>query len=160
MSTTDGFASQAPLVIGIGNSFRRDDGVGILMIERLQATSPAVNSIFGATDHLSLLSQWEGNETVIVVDAIVTGAEPGTIHRIDLIVQDVPVGIRGSTHGAALADAIALAKILGKLPSQLVLFGLEPKHTGNGENLSDVCSAAMEQLASEIMREVNCTKVQ
>jgi hydrogenase maturation protease len=152
--------STEPLVIGIGNSLRCDDGIGLLVTEKLNAELPAVNAIIGATDHLSLLTQWEGNDTVIVVDAIVTGSEPGTIHRIDLNVQDVPVGIRGSTHGAALADAIALAKALDRLPPRLILYGMEAKNTGNGEDISEACSSAMEQLTSDVVREVNCTKAQ
>ena len=68
-------ARDRPLVIGVGNAWRRDDGAG-----------PAVAAALGGpcTDDPSrLLDLWAGAEHAIVVDAAASGAPPGTIRRFD-----------------------------------------------------------------------------
>ena len=147
------------LILGIGNSFRCDDGIGLRVIDELRACSIPMKTLYGANDPLALLAQWDGYDSVVIVDAVIAGSPPGTLHRIDLIAEDVPRGIRSSTHGAALADAVALAKAIDRLPSELMLLGIEPEETGSGESISAACTEAIEQLLEELWGDEKCTKV-
>src|SRR3974377_801942 len=106
-------------IIGIGNRDRGDDAAGLLAAERR-----------GGGEHggeaPSLLDAWDGADDVVLIDAVVTGAPPGTLHRWDA--RDLPpeaVGLRVSTHAFSIVDAIHLAESTGCLPKKLVVYGIE-----------------------------------
>src|SRR6478609_604315 len=105
-------AGDRPRVIGVGNAWRRDDGTG-----------PAVAAALGgiSTDDPShLLDLWYGARRVIVVDAARSGAPAGTIHRFDAA-EPLPAGLGHSTHAFGVADAVELARALGRLPPELTV---------------------------------------
>ncbi|NWG01071.1 MAG: hydrogenase maturation protease, partial [Thermoanaerobaculaceae bacterium] len=72
------------LIIGFGNSLQGDDGVGPAVVARLAACPlpPGVRVVEGGTDSLRLPQLWEGEEEVWVVDAVTSGATPGTLPRV------------------------------------------------------------------------------
>ena len=69
-------------VIGIGNLLRADDGVGIHVAQRLKEKRPDIEVVDMSTTSIELLEFIRGRDNVVVIDAIKTGAEPGTVHRI------------------------------------------------------------------------------
>ena len=59
------------------------------------------------------MESWKGWDAVVVVDAVRSGAEPGTVCRFDAISQPLPSKIRhGSTHAFSLGEAIELGRAL------------------------------------------------
>ena len=127
-----------PLIVGIGNEYRGDDAVGLIVTRRLKlrlADSVAVLEQGG--DGAALMEAWRGAETVIVIDAVVSGAAPGTIHRFDANTRPIPEGaLRCSTHAFGVAEAIELSRALGDLPGSLVVYGVEGKNFAPGVGLS------------------------
>jgi len=127
------------LVVGMGNEWRGDDGVGLLVARRLRAKALAGVTVRElGDDPTRLLEAWAGADLVYLVDALWSGSEPGTTQR-----WEVSMGLMGerifplSTHGATVADAVELARALKRLPRRLVIFGIEGQcfHMGCGVSL-------------------------
>ena len=78
-----------PLVIGIGNRDRGDDGVGPVIVENLQQMAPDIDTACCAGDLTRLLDLWHGRERVILVDMLASqDAAPGTVHCFDIAHDD------------------------------------------------------------------------
>src|SRR5262249_46565971 len=80
-----------PLIIGIGNEYRGDDAVGLIVARRLKVRlADSAIVIEQSGDGAALMEAWRDAETVIIIDAMMSGAAPGTIHRFDAIAQPIP----------------------------------------------------------------------
>ncbi len=144
-----------PLVIGVGNRWRRDDGVGPCALAVLSTQLP--DDVDAATldgEPSRLLDAWAGRSFVLVIDAIRTGAPAGTLHRLDGLDEDLRPAPSASSHGPGIAAAVALGRALDRLPDQLVVLGLEPSDTSDGDGFSDAVMAAFDDLVSKAAEEV------
>ncbi len=140
------------LVIALGNRQRGDDAVGPLVADRLVARAPGVEVLEGALDPMALVNAWEGRPSVIVVDAASSGAPPGTIHRPGAHGDPLPKEIaRCSSHGGGLAEALALARALGRSPPALRLYAIEAASCEAGEPLSPRVAAALEDVVDSVL---------
>ena len=141
----------SPLVIGIGNAWRSDDAAGLVVARRLAALAPALRVAEREGEPVDLIDTWADQDEVILVDAVESGARPGTIHRIDAAergLADAPP--RGSTHALSVAEAIDLGRVLGRLPRRLLVFGIEGRSFAAGGCLSPDVERAAECLAQEL----------
>ncbi len=125
------------LVLGIGNILLSDEGAGIRAVEELKRQydfSESVEIIDGGTMGLELLPYFENRSHILIVDAVKTGRKPGTVVRI----EDPPAVFqqKSSPHLIGLADVLGAASIIGNLPEQITLFGLEPKQLSTGLSFS------------------------
>jgi hydrogenase maturation protease len=141
-----------PLVIGFGNRWRGDDAVGPLVAERLGRAG--YDTIEIEADGTLLIEAWAGREWAVVVDAMASGAPPGTVRRFDgaeALAESLPRGsFRSSTHLIGLADAVELARALGRLPGRLTVFGVEGAGYDYGAALSERLAEAAPRLAEDI----------
>ncbi len=133
-------------VIGIGNPFRRDDGAGIEVARRLKARlSPGITVIEQSGEAAALMDAWQGAETVILIDALVSGAAPGALRCIDLRTEKLPAGLcRASSHALGVAEAVALARQFKQLPARPVLIGIEGQDFSEGTEFSGAVAGAIE----------------
>ena len=147
------------LVVGLGTPERRDDGVGLVVAEALRAVAPTAVAIhLLPRQALELLTLWEGHRHVWVVDAVHSGAPPGTCHRLEPAAQHWPARWQGgSTHGLGLVEAFALAESLGVLPAQLVVYGIEGADYGMGEGLTPAVAAAVPHVVARLQTELEET---
>jgi hydrogenase maturation protease len=141
------------VLIGIGNAYREDDGAGLAVIERLRGTLPDGIEIVPCEDEPTrLIDAWNGASGAVVVDAVSSGAAPGTLHRYDASEAAVPSRVfRSSTHAFGVGEAIELARALGKLPPRIVVHGIEGAEFGGGESLSPPVDAAVLQAANSVL---------
>ncbi len=143
------------VVIGIGNEYRHDDAVGPEVVKRLtdlDLTDVSLAVTDGEPTHL--IDLWTEAEVAVLVDAVRNNpANPGRIHEL---LVDVPVSANGtaSSHGLGLGDAVELAMALGRMPRRLVVFAVEGSDFTPGVGLSPGVSAAVEQVADLVLREV------
>ena len=72
-----------------------------------------------------LIEHMRGAHTVILVDAVKSGATPGTLHQLEGHALDGLVAHHTSSHGFGLAETLALAEKMGELPPRLKFVGLE-----------------------------------
>ena len=144
------------VVIGVGNAYRRDDAVGLAVVESLRDRLPLGVAAFPSEDEPSrLLDAWEGAASAVVVDAVSAGSEPGTIHRFDASSEAIPAGVfRSSTHAFGVGEAIELARALGRLPTHMLVFGVEGREFGSGEGLTAPVEAAVTTVAEAVLREL------
>lgn len=144
------------VVIGLGNTYRRDDGVGIAVATALdQLALPGVQVVTGIAEPMSLLEAWAGAALAVVIDATVAGgSSPGRIRRCgpdDLVVAHG----RTSSHSLDLARAYALGQVLERVPSALVLFTVETGDVGYGVGLIPAVAAAVPKVVAMAAAEIN-----
>ncbi|MFF4255119.1 hydrogenase maturation protease [Streptomyces sp. NPDC001663] len=148
-------------VIGVGNDFRRDDGVGWAVLAELRERAgerPLPPGTVLATcdgDPARLIGLWEGTDLAVVVDA--AHAHPGTpgrVHRLELDAGHLAQPPRPSSHGLGLGEAVELARALGVLPGRLVVYAVEGADTALGTGLSPAVAAAVEPLVHSVELEV------
>ncbi|MBI5217119.1 MAG: hydrogenase maturation protease [Ignavibacteriae bacterium] len=145
------------LVIGIGNQFRSDDAIGILVAREVASLNiPDVEVIEHSGEGASLLETWMNYPTVIIIDAVVSGAETGTTHILDACQQNIPSEFfHYSSHAFGLAEAVELARTLNKLPAQMTIFGVEGINYDFGESLSSKVLEAVPHLVEKIKYTLN-----
>jgi hydrogenase maturation protease len=142
------------VVIGVGNAYRRDDGVGPAVAARLRGRHD-VEVVTCEQEPSRLLDAWAGAGLALVVDAVASGAEPGTIHRFDASERALPTSVfRGSTHALGVGEAIELARTLGRLPGRVLVYGVEGDEFAAGDRLSPAVAAAVGPLVAELLEEV------
>ena len=145
------------LIVGVGNAFRRDDAAGLAAATRLHGLLPAIRVLAREGDLASLLDDWRGADAVIVVDATSSGSEPGTIRRYDAHERPLPAAFtRSSTHSFGIAEAVELARALGRLPARVVVFGIEGRDFTPGDALSPDVEAAVDEVVRRVTAEVIC----
>ncbi|CQD20092.1 hydrogenase maturation protease [Mycobacterium europaeum] len=143
-------------VIGLGNCFRRDDGVGVAAATELDGLAwPNVVVTTGIAEPTGLLEAWTGAALAVVIDAAVADpASPGRIHRYDLTeVPDQPEGL--SSHRVDVGRTHALARALGRVPDAVVVFAVEAANTGPGTGLTPRVAAAVPVLVDMVANEIN-----
>ena len=131
-------------MIGVGNAWRRDDGAGAAVAE-------ALGGLY-TDDPSRLLDLWAGAEHAIVVDAAASGAPPGTIRCFDAAAGPLPAGVARSTHAFGVADAIELARTLGRLPARLEVYAIEGADFHAGAGLSSAVARAVNQMSRALER--------
>lgn len=148
--------TQKTVFIGVGNPFRGDDGAGIAVVRRLRAqVPPGVKVLEETGDGAELLEAWKGADCVILVDAVQSGAPPATIHRLDARTETLPVWFsHSSTHLFGVAEAIELARVMGDLPAQLVVYGIEGLDFSAGTALSPEVADVVPAAANLILQEI------
>ncbi|MBD0842180.1 hydrogenase maturation protease [Streptomyces sp. TRM68416] len=144
-------------VIGVGNEFRRDDGVGWAVIDRLRARELPADAVLATCDGDPgrLIGLWEGARLAVVVDAAHTHpGSPGRVHRLALDAGLLPPPSATSSHGLGLGEAVELARVLGLLPERLIVYAVEGADSDYGTGLSPAVAAAVAPLAEAVEAEL------
>lgn len=157
MTASEG-ASGRPrtLIIGLGNEYRRDDAVGLVVARRLREAAPEpVQVVEESGEGAGLIESWQGADTVILIDAVHSGAKPGTVHRIDAHARPIAKKFfRFSTHAFGVAEAVELARALGRLPPRLIVYGVEGKSFEAGVGLSPEVEVAAREVVERVLVEL------
>ena len=130
------------VVAGVGSEFRHDDGAGPVVARRTAAEAPATRDIGPIVDPLDLLGRWDDADLAVVIDAVCSGARPGTVCVVDLATLGPGPGPT-STHGIGLSGVLRLAQAVDKAPARVVVVGIEGDDFGRGVGLSPAVEAAI-----------------
>ncbi|MFD0318354.1 hydrogenase maturation protease [Streptomyces flavalbus] len=149
------------VVIGVGNEFRHDDGVGWAVTARLAertADRPLPPGTVVADcdgDPARLLGLWEGAALAVVVDAAhAEPPHPGRVHRLTLDGTGTARTATTSSHGLGLGDAVELSLVLDRLPRRLVVYAVEGADRSLGRGLSAPVAARVDALARAVEEDV------
>ncbi|MCF3143449.1 hydrogenase maturation protease [Streptomyces platensis] len=150
-------------VIGVGNDYRHDDGVGWAVVAGLTQRGKhrplprGVRLFCTDGDPARLISAWDDVHLAVVVDAAYAHQDrrPGRVHHLRLD-GDLPDMSRGETgsHGFALSDTVRLARTLDRLPGELLLYAVEVADTSLGTGLSPQVAAAVGPLVQRIEEDI------
>ena len=145
-------STQPVLVLGLGNLLMQDEGIGVRVVEQLQRDyefPPQIEVLDGGTAGMALFEHIVGRSHVIVIDAVKTGREPGTLVKLEN--DEVPAFFQNkvSPHQMALSDILAALKIGGELLPEIVVIGVEPVTLQTGLEMSDLVSSKIDALISK-----------
>ena len=145
------------LILGLGNTIMTDDGLGPRVIELLaqQGGLPEeVKLLDGGTLGLDLLPQLEDVVKLIIIDAVETGQSPGSMVRLSG--EEVPAALETklSPHQMGLKDLLAVARLMGHLPEEVVLIGAQPASLEMSTDLTPAVAACLGDLAELVRREL------
>ncbi len=145
------------VLIGIGNQYRSDDGVGLVAIRELSKKEfPNTRCIESNGDGAALLEAWTNASAAILIDAVSSNAVPGMIYRFDALTSSIPVTFSSqSTHAFGVAEAIELARTLHQLPPRLIVYAIEGKDFRAGLGLSVEVELAMHEVVERVAHEVS-----
>ena len=133
------------LTIGVGNGWRHDDGVGLEVARR-------VGGVAHEGECSPLIDLWDGHDDVVLIDAAVSGAEPGTMRRFDASDEPLPARtLRSSTHAFGVPEAIELARALARLPARVTVYAIEGADFSPGAGLTAAVESAAAGLAGELL---------
>jgi len=144
-------------VIGVGNAWRGDDAVGLLVVRRLKAGQlPEVLIAECRGTVTAVREAWKDAAGAIVVDAVVSGGPPGSIYRFNAHGGGVPARLSRSpsSHGWGVAEALALGQLFQDLPPYLIIYGIEGQNFGPGQEVSQEVADAIPEAARRIRREI------
>lgn len=147
-------------VIGLGSPFG-DDRIGLVLIDALRRSSPLAarighDLVLIAADRPgpALLGYLEGVDRAVLIDAVVSGAPPGHLHRWHDSAVPADAQRCVSSHGLGLAQTLALGHQLGALPAQLLVLGIEIEQPHNSPDLSQLLRAQLPALTARIADEI------
>ncbi len=145
-------AVQSFLIIGCGSCDRGDDAAGLLAVAELRKFG--IHAVGCSGESSALIELWRAADQVIVIDAVRTGAAPGTIHLWDVHAMQMPSQPGRSTHSLGVAQAIDLARTLQLLPPHLSIIGIEGRSFELGAHPSAETESAVHEVVEKILQEV------
>lgn len=140
------------LLLGVGNPFRRDDGIGPALVAALAGRAGPWCDVRAerGDDFTRILAAWEGREAAVVVDATDAPLPPGTLRRHDGAALAALPAADPSTHGFGLAGALSLSRALGTLPPLVSVLTVTGADFGHGEGLSPPLAARFDALCGAL----------
>lgn len=144
-------------IVGFGNKFRSDDGIGIRIIKELEKLDffKDIEVIDGGTSGTDLIFWIKNCGKIIIIDAIDTGGKIGDVAniKVDDIEEFVKKDYRSlSLHDLNLADILKLIKAMGT-KTDITIIGVKPKSIEFGDSLSPEIERKISEIISEIKKE-------
>jgi hydrogenase maturation protease len=148
----DSLKTSKPLILGVGNLLLSDDGVGVHIIKRLHKEEINADLLDVGMGGFDILERILGYKKVIIIDSIITGAEPGTIYRFtpeDL--TNFPA--LSHTHSIDLPTSLKLGQQLmaDEMPDDIVIYAIEAEDiTTFNEDCTPKVKAAIPKVIKQI----------
>jgi len=147
------------VVMGIGNALMQDDGVGIHAIQKLQETGHFQDNIrleiidCGTVPDIYIFLDSQVDK-LIIVDAVQAHGKPGAIYRLTPDVLESEKKDIVSAHDLNLRESMAMMRLLGIFPEDMIIIGVEPGNIGLGTSLTPQVESKLEELVSILRREI------
>jgi hydrogenase maturation protease len=147
------------LVLGLGNPLLGDDGAGQRLLDSLEPQyareAPTIEFVDGGTQGLKLLGLFAGRRAVLILDAVGLGSPPGTVHVLSGA-EAIRMAARPAhtAHEGGAGALLAAAALLGELPREVVVVGIEPERVQTGIGLSPAVEFALTRAAAEARRRI------
>jgi len=149
------------VVIGVGNILCSDEGVGVHIVNELQRTMlpPKVAVYDCGTSGIAVLEAMDGAHKAIIIDAVSSEGEPGTVYLYtlrDLLQMEDRLLTFVSLHEFDLISTLKLASMTNayNMPHEIVLIGIEAKSLEPSLNISDEVKKAVPKVIEAVTREI------
>ncbi len=142
-------------VIGIGNVLMGDDGIGIVLLNRLKERRELADIEFieTGTGGMTFLHRLATAERALIIDSGNFGGKPGEYRLFSPDeVQSVKFLPGQSLHEFDLIRAIELSQKLGECPERLLILAIQPESIAWSQQLTEAVSSnlqAYEEVALE-----------
>ncbi len=147
------------LVLGLGNILLSDEGIGVRIIEALEAAHELpdeVDVLDGGTAGMELLDMVAERDCLIVADAVNASGPAGRVIRLeDDDIRMIFETSRYSPHQLGLSDLLAALRLIGKAPRRVVVIGVVPQELSVGMNLSPAAIGGRDAAVSMIVDELS-----
>jgi hydrogenase maturation protease len=146
-------------VIGLGNPLRRDDSIGLILLDYLQRQTKEfkekITFVDGGTGGMTLLHLLPRFDIVLLIDAVDFKGRPGEVRVFTFEqVQSNKPPIVLSTHETDFLKVLSLSKDLHELPQKLLIFGVQPYDLSHGTGLSEKIISHLDGLKRKVHGEV------
>lgn len=151
------------LVLGLGNVLLSDEGVGVRVVEELKRRyffHPEIDIIDGGTKGLDLLPFLEGRQKVLIIDAVDFGKEPGYTGILEN--KEIPAILHSklSVHHIGLGEVLLASEMLGVMPDEICLIGIQPLTLETGIGLSPLITSKIDELLRMVIQRLNLWAVE
>ncbi|MBE0409143.1 MAG: hydrogenase maturation protease [Anaerolineales bacterium] len=151
------------LILGLGNPFLTDDGVGVLVAQKLRNELPKSSNIDideVSIGGLTLMESMIGYERVFLVDAMYgESTNPGEFRRLclDELRKISPTQHSASPHDASLITALDTGSRMGfPLPEDIIIYAIDVENIHDfSEEPTPAVAAAIPIVAAAIKEEIN-----
>lgn len=148
--------SASTLVIGLGNPILGDDGVGWRVAEKVREAvdDPEVDVLCLSLGGLALMEHLAGYRRAVIVDAMTTGAAPGSLHRFSAReLDELGAQHTASVHDLSLRSALAFGRQMGlDLPEDIRVVGVEARPEFEfGDSLGEAVSRALPEAVAAVL---------
>jgi len=156
-SNKSGYTKNDVKIIGFGNKYRSDDGIGIRIVEELEKLDffKDIEIIDGGTSGADLIFLIKDCRKIIIIDAVDAGQNAGDV--VNIQINDVEEFIKRdykslSLHDLNLADILKLIKAL-KINADISIIGVKPKKMDFGDRLSPEIEGKIPEIISLLKKE-------
>ena len=143
-------------VVGVGNLLLRDEGIGVHIAHALQQIDIPhnVKIVDGGTSP-DLPYYLENVDKLIIIDAVKTGGQPGTIYRFHPHDMDIESEGSISLHELGLEQSLRMMRLTGTEPKETVIIGIEPKEIDWGTELSAELQQKIPEIINIVLNEIS-----
>ncbi len=138
------------MILGIGNTLLKDEGIGIHLLNYIEEQNPQwqscdkIEMIDGGTLSFDLLASIQADQDLIVLDAINLNQSPGTVYCLQDQAMDEFLSQPGkSVHEVSLQDLFDMSRLVDQLPEKRALIGIQPESIDWGCELTAVVQQAL-----------------
>lgn len=146
------------LILGVGNILFTDEGFGVRVAEELDqhyAFSPNVSLLDGGTLGLRLMGPIMEADYLIIVDIVLNEGQPGDVFRLLGTDLKKACAFTNSMHQTDLLDTLSRCSLIGTVPGDVILFGVEPAdYETMSAGLSPVLEAKLPEVMDLVLKEV------
>ncbi len=139
-------------VIGLGNTLRCDDSIGVRLLEDLRKRWQDCGIVlqdFGIAS-FDLINHMRNYDKVLLIDAIDAGLEPGVLKIFRL--KDVALSFHEkklSSHELSLSDLLRLCEMVG-ISADIQIAGIQVKDVSYGLAMTEELEAAKTRILEGI----------
>ena len=143
-------------VVGVGNLLLKDEGIGVHIAHALQQIDIPYNvKIIDGGTSLDLPDYLKDTDKLIIIDAVKTGGQPGTIYRFHPYDMDIESEGIISLHELGLAQSLRMMRLIGNEPKETVIIGIEPKEIDWGTELSAELQQKIPEIINAVLGEIS-----
>lgn len=144
--------SNKTAVIGLGNSLRRDDGIGIIVLESLlnNYKRQGIDYLNFGIASFDLMHRLQNYDVVLLIDGINAALPSGTLKIFDLeqaSFADKPSAI--SSHELNLKDIFKLTCNL-EIKTKIYVAGVQVSDVGFGQSLSGQINEKLKDITEQV----------
>ncbi|RLG54797.1 MAG: hypothetical protein DRN95_08500 [Candidatus Hydrothermarchaeota archaeon] len=141
------------VIVGIGNSLKGDDGVGLLVIEELKkrgCSIPCINAGVALESYMGKIIK-ESPDTVLIIDATHLGRSAGTWELLEP--EDI-IKSGFTTHDMSARMFLEyLQEVSG---TKVYMLGIQPQNVDWGKEITEVLRERVEEIVNLIMEAEKC----